>query len=87
MQQIFFGRGFKRALHIEQARLDHDDGGGNAALVAQDELHVGPLLDLGAAAARAAEEGQLHGAGIHIESSALVRSPTNWLAPAKPISA
>ena len=63
-QQIFFGRGFERALHVEQARLDHDDGDGNAALVAEDELHVGPLFDLGAAAARAAKESQLHGAGI-----------------------
>ncbi len=64
MQQIFFGRGFERPLHVEQARLDHHHGDGNAALVADDELDIGPVFDLGAAAARAAEERQLHCAGV-----------------------
>ena len=62
--QIFFGRGLKGFLDIEQPRFDHHHGNGNAPLVAHDELHVGPLLDLGAAAAGAAKKGQLHGACV-----------------------
>ena len=33
-------------------------------LVAEDELHIGPFLDFGAAAARSPEQSQLHRAGI-----------------------
>ncbi len=55
-KQIFFERGFKRALHIEQARFDDDDGGRNAVLVADDELQVGPVFNFHATAARTAEQ-------------------------------
>ena len=68
--QIFFRAHAERALDIEQPRLDHDDRNGNAPLVAQDELHIGPIFNLGAASARAPEEGQLHRAGIDIGESA-----------------
>ena len=34
----------ERAFHIEQARLDDDHSDGNAALVAHDELQIGPSL-------------------------------------------
>ncbi len=63
-EQILFGRCFERAFHVEQPRLDDDDRGGNPVLVAEDELHIGPILDLGTAAARAPEESQPHGAGV-----------------------
>ena len=46
-REILFERSFERALHVEQARLDDDDGDGNAVLVADDELQVGPIFDFG----------------------------------------
>ena len=85
-QQIFFGRGFERAHHVEQPRLNNDHRGGNAALVADDKIDVGPVFNFRPAAARAAEKRELHRAGID-DSIAAVRSQTNWLAPANPISA
>ena len=63
-KQIFVGRRLQRPLHIEQARLDDHHCGGNAALVAEDEFHIGPFFHLGAAAARAAEERQPHCSGV-----------------------
>ena len=62
-QEVLFRRGFERLHDVEQAGLDHQDGHGNALFVAHDELHIGPILDSGAATPRSAKEGQLHGSG------------------------
>ena len=70
MRRFSSGRDAQRALDVEQPRLDHDHRNGNAPLVAQDELHIGPIFNLGAAAARAPEEGQLHRACIDIGEGA-----------------
>ena len=63
-EQIFFESGFERALHVEQTRLDDDHGGGDAVLVADDELDIRPILDFRTAAARTPEECEAHGAGV-----------------------
>ena len=64
-QQVLFRRGLQRHLHIEQARLDHNNRYRNPRLVLQHELHIGPILDAHAAATGAAKQRQLHGSGIH----------------------
>ena len=64
-QQVFFRRGFERLENIQQSGFDDDDGDGNARLVADHELRVGPVLDLRAATARPAEESQLHRSGVY----------------------
>ena len=62
--QVFFGSGFERVHHIKQARLDHHYSHGDAVALIENEAHVGPIFHFHAAAARAAEEGQLHAAGV-----------------------
>ena len=63
-EQILFWRGFQRLHHIEEPGFDHHHSHGNVLLVGGHELHIGPIADLGAASARSAEEGQLHGSRI-----------------------
>ena len=59
-EEIFFGGGFERFLDVEQTRFDHHHGCRHAPLVTQHKLHVGPVLDFCAPAARAPEQSQLH---------------------------
>jgi hypothetical protein len=65
-EQVFFGSGFEGAGYVEKAGFDDDDGDRNALAVGEHELDVSPIGDACAAAARSAEEGQLHGSGIDI---------------------
>ena len=63
-QQVFFRRRLQGPHHIQQPGFDHHHRDRNPLLVAGDELHVGPIADLCAAAARSAEQSQLHGSRI-----------------------
>ena len=62
--EIFVGRGFEGALHVEEARFDHHHGGGNALLVADHEVDVGPVLHFRAGRAGPAEKRQFHRSGV-----------------------
>ena len=62
--QILFRRGLQRHLNIEQPGFDDDNGRWNAAFVGGHELRVWPILNPRAAAARSAEQSQLHRAGV-----------------------
>ena len=64
-QQVLLRRRLQRLGNVEQSRLDDHDRNRNALLAGDHELYVGPVLNLGAAAACPAKQSKLHGSGIH----------------------
>ena len=63
-EQIFFRRSLQRLCNIEQSGLDHHHRDRDTLPVGDDEFYVGPFLDVCAAPAGPAEQGEIHAAGI-----------------------
>ena len=59
-QEVLFRRGFEGLDDIQQPRFEDENGDGDVPLAGNDELHVGPLLNAGAATSCSAEQSQLH---------------------------
>ena len=64
-EQVLFRRRLQREHHIQQPRFHHQHCDRNTLLVAENDLHVGPLAHLGSAPARSAKERQLHRLGVN----------------------